>query len=128
MTVARGLIVPCIVNPVLAIFLLPFSIGIYVVFGYFKNIASQTERLTSISRSSLLVCAKSTVDGLSTIRGSNMSGLLTREFHKKTDNHSRPGLSRIAAQRWFGLRVDLICFVYSVLAVFGSIFLRGKLS
>lgn len=125
MVVGRVLIVPCIINPLLAILVVPFSIAMYITFGYLKNFATQMGRLAAISRSLILVYVKSTLDGLSTIRSANMEEQLSNELYQRSDYQIRPGLNRVGAHRWFGLRVDVICFVFFISAVFGSIYLKG---
>lgn len=125
MIVSRGLIVPCIINPTILVLIVPCVLSLYVLMSYFKNVATQTERLNIKSRNPVLICTKSTMDGLATIRGADMSRLLIKEFHKITNNHARPFLNRIGAQRCFSMRVDFVCFLFALACLFMSVVLKG---
>ena len=127
-----AIIVPCIINPMIIVLIIPLCIGVYKIKAYFVRAAIQLERLNNTGRSPILVHTKSTFDGLITIRATgNSSGIirtLVSEFHQKCDNHSKAFFNRICCQRWYGLRIDFICFVYVVLGLFGTIFLKGTFS
>jgi len=125
LTIVRGIIVPCVINPLLLVFLVPFIIGIYIIKSYYMNLIAKLERQHNTSRSSILICTKSTLDGLSTIRASDKIPLLVKEFHERCDYHSKFFFNRIASTRWFGIRMDLLCLGYVVLSIFGSILFKG---
>ena len=109
--------------------IIPLCVGAYLIKTYFVRAAIQFERLNNTGRSPILVHTKSTLDGLITIRAAGRSSgiveTLVSEFHQKCDDHSKAFFNRISCQRWFGFRIDFICFLYVFLSLFITIFLKG---
>ena len=109
--------------------IIPLCVGAYLIKTYFVRAAIQFERLNNTGRSPILVHTKSTLDGLITIRAAGRSSgiieTLVSEFHQKCDDHSKAFFNRISCQRWFGFRIDFMCFLYVFLSLFITIFLKG---
>lgn len=61
-----------------------------------------------------------------TVRSAAQEELLTREFELHSDRHTRAAYGFLIAHRWFGLRLDLLCAVYTIITLFACIALRGK--
>jgi ATP-binding cassette subfamily C (CFTR/MRP) protein 4 len=73
------------------------------------------------------VHTNSTLEGLSTVRSSEMQNVLVNEFDSHADYHTRAYFGFIVVHRWFGLRLDMLCTLYTVIIMFGCIFLRDSL-
>lgn len=126
MTILGALVVPSIVNPYVLIPLVPLGIGFYFLQSYFVRTGRQLKRLDNTGRSPIFIHTNSTIDGLSILRASQNNQILTTEFHAHCDNHTRAYYGFSVAHRWFGMRLDLMCSIYTIVTLFSCIFLRGN--
>lgn len=60
--------------------------------------------------------------GISTIRASNRNDILINEFSTHIDFNTRTNLAYECVHRWFRLRLDLVAGIYSMAAIFLSVF------
>lgn len=127
MTVLGALVVPSIVNPFVLIPLIPLGIGFFFLQRYFVRTGRQLKRLDNTGRSPIFIHTNSTIEGLSIIRACESNEILTREFHMHCDNHTRAFFGFHVSHRWFGMRLDLMCSLYTIITLFACIFLRGNI-
>lgn len=128
MVILGALVVPISVNPWMVLPLIPLGILFYVIQNYFVTTGRELKRLDNIGRSPIFVHTNSTIEGISTIRSGRKGELLTSEFDSHNDYHTRAYFGFFAVHRWFGLRLDFLCSVYTILTLFACIFLKGTSS
>nr|APD26517.1 ATP-binding cassette transporter subfamily C member 4 X1 protein [Brachionus koreanus] len=127
MVILGALVVPISVNPWLILPLIPLGYAFLVIKNYFISTARDLKRLDSIGRSPLFVYTNTTIEGISTIRVANKEGILAEEFNQLTDYHTRACFNFFVVNRWFGLRLDILCSLYTITTLFGSLFLKDYL-
>lgn len=125
MTILGSLAVSITVNPFILIPLIPLGIIIYFLQRYFVGPSRQLKRLDNTARSPIFVHTTSTIEGLTILRVANNEQLITKEFHDHCDNHSRAYLGFQIAHRWFGVRLDFTCSIFTIITLLACIFLRG---
>ena len=126
MVILGALVVPISINPWMIIPLALLGIVFYFVQNYFISTGRELKRLDNIGRSPIFVHTNSTLEGISTVRSSRKLQVLTKEFDEHCDLHTRAYFGFFVAHRWFGLRLDFLCSVYTVLTLFACIFLKSK--
>lgn len=83
--------------------------------------------INSKGRSPIFIHANSTIEGIITIRASKKEDILVKEFDAHYDYHTRAHFGFFVVHRWFGLRLDFLCSVYTIITLFACIFLRDNL-
>ena len=53
---------------------------------------------------------------------------MINEFNIHSDYHTQAYFAFMSANRWFAIRLDSVVLVYSIVVVYGCIFLKGKKS
>ncbi len=128
MIVGGALIVPIIINYYILIPLVPI-VGLFMyIRSYFIVSGRELKRLENIARSPILVHANSTVEGIATIRCSSKEEILCREFEKHNDDHTRAYHAFYISQRWFGLRLDFLCSLFTIFVLFYCIYMKDYLN
>ncbi|RNA19405.1 multidrug resistance-associated 4-like, partial [Brachionus plicatilis] len=127
MVILGGLVVPISVNPWLILPLVPLGFVFFLIKNYFISTARELKRLDNIGRSPLFVYANTTIEGISTIRVANKEKILAQEFNVLTDYHTRACFAFFVVNRWFGLRLDFLCSLYTIITLFGSLLLKDYL-
>lgn len=125
MIILGALVVPISINPWMILPLIPLGITFYFIQNYFISTGRELKRLDNIGRSPIFVHTNSTLEGICTIRSSNQLPALVKEFDEHCDYHTRAYYGFFVAHRWFGLRLDLLCSIYTVLTLFACILLKG---
>lgn len=67
-----------------------------------------------------------TFNGITTLRAANMQEKMAQEFFAHTDFHTSAASTFLFVNRWFAIRLDWLVTIYIYLAVFSSLFLKGK--
>ena len=124
MIVSGSLFVPLIINYLIIIPLIPVAFVFVMIRNYFIATGRELKRLENIARSPILVHANSTVEGISTIRCSGKEDIISKEFEYHNDNHSRAYFAFYVTQRWFGLRLDILCSLFIICVLLFSIFIK----
>jgi ATP-binding cassette, subfamily C (CFTR/MRP), member 1 len=88
------------------------------VLNYFRDVSRETKRLDNISRSPVYAQFSETLGGLSTIRAFGVTTRFVRDFEGKIDENTRAYYNSKAADRWLGLRLEMIGSVVAGLAGF----------
>ncbi len=126
--IAGAIIVPLVVNYWIIVLLIPVSF-IFIFFrNYFIKSGRQLKRLENVHRSPIFVHTNNTIEGIHTIRSSGLENILCDEFFQFNNNHTRTYFDSLSCQRWFGLRLDFLCSIFTIAILFFCIFLKDKLS
>jgi ATP-binding cassette subfamily C (CFTR/MRP) protein 4 len=125
MVIIGALVVPLSVIPWMIIPLILVAVVFFFLQKYFISTARELRRLDNIGRSPLFVHTNSALEGITTIRSSEKQKVIKREFDEYSDCHTRAFYGFLVVHRWFGLRLDMLCSLYTILTLFVCIFLRG---
>jgi ATP-binding cassette subfamily C (CFTR/MRP) protein 4 len=110
-----------IINPWVLLILVPLAPAFLWIRRFFLRSSCQLKRLESVTRSPIYTLFSSSLDGLTSIRAFNVQADFVNMFMERIDTNSRAYFLLIAAGRWFGLRLDLMAslltLVTSILAV-----------
>eukprot|EP00929_Paragymnodinium_shiwhaense_P060881 TRINITY_DN30397_c0_g1_i1.p1 TRINITY_DN30397_c0_g1~~TRINITY_DN30397_c0_g1_i1.p1 ORF type:complete len:1363 (-),score=333.00 TRINITY_DN30397_c0_g1_i1:482-4570(-) len=117
----------CIVNPAVIVIVLPLSVVFKRLRRFYLGTSMQLKRLEGTTRSPVFAHLTTLLDGLPTVRAFGLRQPVLDEYCKAMDLNFSALFAFKAAERWFGLRLDLIVFVFSTFAVFGAAALRGIL-
>lgn len=82
-------------------------------------------KFITIGRSPIFIHTNNSIEGLPIIRSAKKYDILTKEFYSHCDYHTRAYFAFIAAHRWFGIRLDFLCSLYTNITLFACIFLKG---
>nr|QUF59454.1 ATP-binding cassette transporter Abcc4-1 [Brachionus angularis] len=127
MVILGALLVPISVNPWMILPLIPLGILFYSIQNYFVSTARELKRLDNIGRSPIFVHTNNTIEGITTIRTADKKDILIREFDQHYDYHTRAYFGFFVIHRWFGLRIDSLCSLYTIITLFACIFLKDNL-
>lgn len=97
----------------------------YYLMGIYRAVIRELGRLRSISSSPLIAHFIETVDGLQSLRAFGASGALRSENCSLIDLNSRVVSIYVGANRWLGLRTDLLGFVMFFVAGVVCLLLRN---
>ena len=76
--------------------------------NYFREVARETKRLESISRSPVFSHFSETLGGLSTIRSYNQANRFISDFELKVDENTRASYNNKTGDRWLSVRLELL--------------------
>ncbi|KAL0217854.1 hypothetical protein RCL1_008703 [Eukaryota sp. TZLM3-RCL] len=116
-------VVISIVIPWFLLFL-PFLFTIYFYFlHYYRRASREMKRLEAITRSPIYSSFGDTLNGLVTIRASQSQNYFIQSCQDNIDEFSRATFAMTTANRWLGLRMDMIgASVVSVAALLAIYF------
>ncbi|XP_022111266.1 multidrug resistance-associated protein 4-like [Acanthaster planci] len=77
------------------------------------------------SRSPVFSHTTTSFQGLSTIRAYNKQAQFIQDFQRYQDQHSEAWFAYLAANRWFGLRLDIIVVIFTAGVAFVSVPFKG---
>ena len=78
------------------------------------------------ARSPVFSHTTNSFQGLSIIRAYRKQAQFIRDFNRYQDQHSEAWFAYLAANRWFGLRLDIIVVIFTAGIVFVSVPLKGS--
>lgn len=84
----------------------------YFVRKYYITSARRIKRLEGITRSPVFSHLANSLYGLSTVRAFNVQETFEKKFDEYQDCHTASWFLFIAAARWFGIVLDLLCIIY----------------
>ncbi|XP_038063976.1 multidrug resistance-associated protein 4-like [Patiria miniata] len=121
------IILTVIVNPFVLILLVPLAV-IFIILRRYALIATRAiKRLDGVTRSPVFSHNTTSFQGLSTIRAYNKQAQFIKDFNRHQDQHSEAWFAYLAANRWFGLRLDMIMVIFTGGVTFISVPLKGAL-
>jgi len=86
----------------------PLAIIYYIFSSFYRRTSIEVKRLDSILRSLLYAAFSEALTGLSTIHAYREEARFVKESEKRIDTENRAYFITIAAQRWLGVRLDLL--------------------
>jgi ABC-type multidrug transport system fused ATPase/permease subunit len=96
------------VTPYFAIAVVPLGAVYFKVLNYFRDVARETKRLESVSRSPVYAQFSESLGGLPTIRAYGQPTRFMDEFEKKVDQNIRAWYCNKSAERWLAVRLEMI--------------------
>lgn len=109
------------VTPWFGIAVIPLAFIYIKVLNYFRDVARETKRIESISRSPVFAHFSETLGGLGTIRAYGEADRFIDEFETKIDTNIRAYYNNKSADRWLSTRLELLGSVIAGLsAVFAT--------
>jgi len=97
-----------IILPWIALALLLTTVLYGFLMLYFRKSGADLQRLDAVSRSPMQAMLAEGLDGASTIRVFKRERIFLAKFQEATDTNSSAMLNYITAQRWLGLRIELL--------------------
>lgn len=123
-----SLVVIGIVNPWTLLILIPLLPAFWWVRRFYLRSSRRIKRLESVTRSPVYSLFSSSLNGgLSSIRAFNIQEDFVQLFINRVDTNSRAFFILIAAVRWFGLRLDLMTSLLSLITSVLTIAFRHRI-
>ncbi|CAF1203015.1 unnamed protein product [Didymodactylos carnosus] len=123
-----SLVVIGIVNPWALLILVPLLPAFWWLRRFYLRSSRQIKRLESVTRSPVYALFSSSLNGgLATIRAFSVQEDFVQLFIDRVDTNTRAFFILIAAVRWFGVRLDLMTSLLSLLTAVLTIALRARI-
>ena len=106
------------VTPWFGLAVVPLAVVYYKVLNYFRNVARETKRLESVSRSPVYAQFSESLGGLTTIRAYGEANRFIDEFESRVDHNIQAWYCNKAADRWLSVRLECIGATIAGLAAF----------
>ncbi|CAF3711873.1 unnamed protein product [Rotaria sp. Silwood1] len=94
---------------------------------YYMCSSRQLKRLESVTRSPIYALFSSSLDGLTSIRAFDVQGDFLNMFMERIDSNSRANFYLIAVGRWFGLQLDLMASLITLVTAILAVALRHQM-
>lgn len=104
------------VTPWFGVAIVPLGFLYFKILNYFREVARETKRLESVSRSPVYAHFSETLGGLTTIRAYGQPARFISDFEEKVDNNTKAYYNNKGADRWLSVRLELIGSVVAGLA------------
>ena len=121
-----ALFVAVTISPFSIVLIVPVLLVSFYLYDYSIRAGLQIKRLESVALSPILAHMTNTLDGLTTIRAAKKSSLLIAENHKHLDRNFMANLLFETYNRWLGVRLDLITWLFTLLILFICFLLKGS--
>ncbi|CAF4589310.1 unnamed protein product [Rotaria socialis] len=123
-----SIIVIGVINPWIFPVLIPLF-GICVVLHHiYARSNHQVKHLESVARSPVYSLLASSLNGLMTIRALKNKDYFIKLFHNRIDANTRSYLALIGVSQWFGLYLDLLNNIFTVIATLLCLILKDQLN
>ncbi|XP_032237842.2 ATP-binding cassette sub-family C member 4 isoform X2 [Nematostella vectensis] len=116
-----AIILPTVLNPWVTLGAFPMIIIFILISRYYLRTSRELRRLEAINRSPVFSHFSDTLEGLVTIRTHHMQKGFIKAFYKHQDEHSKVWFTLLSALRWLGIRLDLLCVLFTIVVVFAAI-------
>ena len=113
-------------NPWVLLVLIPLIPAVLWLRRFYIRSSRQLKRLESVTRSPIYDLFSSSLDGLTSIRAFNVQADFLEMFMKRIDTNLRSYFMLVAAARWFGLRLDLMTSLLTLVTAILAVALRDK--
>ena len=122
-----GIIVMISILPWMILALIPVSACYWVIQKHYRKTGADLQRIDALSRSPLQAMLAEGIEGSATIRSFQKEETFTHRFHGFVDQNISAQLNFISAQRWLGVRIELlgasVVFVATLLVItFNEVF------
>ncbi|XP_072179889.1 ATP-binding cassette sub-family C member 9-like [Diadema setosum] len=121
LTTASTIVVNAVVNPYFLIFLLPVTVLFTGLLIFYIRTARELQRTESVSRSPIFAHFSETLGGLTTIRAFSAGGRFFKTISDLIDTNNTCSIYLLAAERWLGIRLDLLGAVIVLMAGLSSL-------
>eukprot|EP00985_Skeletonema_marinoi_P026026 scaffold19758_cov73-Skeletonema_marinoi.AAC.1 len=116
-----ALVVMLVILPWMIIVMLPVTFFYWLIQIHYRKSGADLHRLDALSRSPLQAMLSEGIEGAATIRTFNKEDNFIRRFHGFADRNTTAQMHFLSAQRWLGIRIELlgavIVFVASILVI-----------
>jgi len=116
-----ALIVMLVILPWMIIVMIPVSFCYWLIHIHYRKSGADLHRLDALSRSPLQAMLSEGIEGAATIRTFKKEDTFIRRFHGFADRNTSAQMNFLSAQRWLGIRIELlgalIVFIASVLVI-----------
>ena len=116
-----GVIIQCTILPWSALAIFPVSVMYWVLMLHYRMSGPDLQRIDALSRSPLQSMVSECMEGSTSIRIFNQDQNFVNRFREVADTNSSALLNFVSAQRWLGVRMELlgsiVVLVSSVLVV-----------
>ncbi|CAF1526733.1 unnamed protein product [Adineta steineri] len=116
-----------IINPWVLLILIPLVPTVLWLRRFYMRSSRQLKRLESLTRSPLYALFSSSLDGLTSIRAFNVQTNFLNMFLERIDANSRSYFVLFTTARWFGLRLDLITSLLTLITAVLAVALRDQI-
>jgi len=127
LNLAGTMVIIGVVTPYILIMFAPVLYLFWYAQRYFQCTAREVKRLDSVTRSPIYAQFNQCLDGTSSIRAYKAQERLVTDFYGKVDNNVRMYLTMISANRWLGLRLELLGALIAVAAAFVVVLTRNQI-
>jgi ABC-type multidrug transport system fused ATPase/permease subunit len=114
-------------NPWALLILIPLVPTVLWLRRFYMRSSRQLKRLESVARSPVYALFSSSLDGLTSIRAFDVQGDFLNMFMERIDTNSRAYFFLVAAARWFGLRLDLMTSLLTLVTAILVVALRDQI-
>eukprot|EP00127_Corallochytrium_limacisporum_P000576 Clim_evm3s20 gene=Clim_evmTU3s20 len=108
LVLASSVVVNTIVQPFFMIAFVPLSVIYYYIQRFFRRTLRELQRIEAVTRSPIYASVSEMLEGLPVIRASTEEKLLLKEWYEKVDANALAFLFMNTANRWLGVRLDLL--------------------
>ncbi|CAF0850567.1 unnamed protein product [Rotaria sordida] len=116
-----------ITNPWVLLILIPLAPTVLWLRRFYMRSSRQLKRLESATRSPIYTLFSSSVDGLTSIRAFDVQGDFLNMFMERIDTNSRAYFILLGTVRWFGLRLDLLASLLTLVTAILAVALRHQI-
>jgi ATP-binding cassette subfamily C (CFTR/MRP) protein 4 len=114
-------------NPWVLLILIPLVPSVLWLRRFYMCSSRQLKRLESVTRSPIYTLFSSSLDGLTSIRAFDVQEDFLNMFIERIDTNSRAYFILSASARWFGLRLDFIASLFTLVTALLAVALRHQI-
>jgi ATP-binding cassette subfamily C (CFTR/MRP) protein 4 len=115
------------INPWVLLTLIPLVPTVLWLRRFYMRSSRQLKRLESVTRSPVFALFSSSLDGLTSIRAFNVEADFLNMFTKRIDANSRGYFVLFTTARWFGVRLDLMTSLITLVTAILAVALRDQI-
>jgi ATP-binding cassette, subfamily C (CFTR/MRP), member 1 len=106
--IVTGVGVVIVTSPVYVVFIIPLSLLYYRFQARYRSVSKVLKKLDSASKSPIFSQFRETLSGLECIRGYRIEQKMIEDHYRLLDDSIEARLNWDAANRWLGIRLDMI--------------------
>ncbi|CAF1375520.1 unnamed protein product [Rotaria sp. Silwood1] len=114
-------------NPWVLLILIPLVPSVVWLRRFYMHSSRQLKRLESITRSPIYTLFSSSLDGLTSIRAFDVQEDFLNMFIERTDANSRAYFILSSTAHWFGIRLDLMASLLTLVTAVLAVALRHQI-